>query len=89
MDLNSTGREQPLMDRPTRLRYLGNVFIIFGYFIMLWGDMASGLVIKIVAGCLLLPSLIKLKMWDAVVICSFFFIIELAKLLQIIVTERL
>lgn len=76
------------MEKLTLLRYLGNAFIIIGYFIILWGDMATGLVIKLVAGSLLIPSLIKLKMWDSVVICSFFFCIEFTKFLQLVLVSK-
>jgi hypothetical protein len=71
------------MNKLTLLRYIGNSFIIFGYYIILWGDLKYGLLIKLLAGILLLPSFVKLKMWDSVVICSFFFTIEITKLLQI------
>jgi hypothetical protein len=71
------------MNKLTLLRYIGNSFIIFGYYTILWGDLKYGLIIKVLAGILLFPSFVKLKMWDSVVICSFFFTIEFAKLLQI------
>jgi hypothetical protein len=74
------------MSNLTLLRYVGNAFVIIGYFIMVWGDLQFGLVIKLIAGSLLIPSFVKHKMWDTVIICSFFFMIELAKLLQLLLS---
>ena len=71
------------MSKTSILRYIGNFLLLLGYQIMLWGDLKYGLIIKVLAGILLFPSFVKLKMWDSVVICSFFFAIELSKLLQI------
>jgi len=75
------------MNKLTLLRYLGNFFIIFGYYIILWGDLKYGLLIKLIAGILLFPSFVKLKMWDSVVICSFFFAIESTKLVQLFLVQ--
>ena len=72
------------MDFSTVLRYLGNLFLIIGYYVILWGDMRIGLVVKVIGGFLLIPSLVYLKMWDALVLCGFFAVIEISKLLSLL-----
>jgi hypothetical protein len=71
------------MSSDTFLRYLGNVFIIVGYQILLWGDFKYGLIFKIIGGICTLPFAIKLKLWDVVFLCSFFTATELTKLIQL------
>lgn len=71
------------MDFSTVLRYLGNLFLIIGYYVILWGDMRIGLFVKTLGGFLLVPSLVYLKMWDALVLCGFFAVIEISKLLSL------
>jgi hypothetical protein len=71
------------MDFSTVLRYLGNLFLIVGYYIILWGDIKIGLVVKTVGGFLLIPSFVFLKMWDALILCGFFAVIEISKLISL------
>jgi hypothetical protein len=69
---------------PTSLqRYLGNIFLVTGYFILLYVDMRGGLVLKCIGGLLALPFAIKYKLWDVVFICSFFGVIEITKIIQL------
>ena len=65
------------------LRYLGNIFLLIGYQIMLWGDFKYGLLIKCFGGLLTVPFAIKLKLWDVLFLCAFFGFTELSKLVQI------
>lgn len=65
------------------LRYFGNVFLMIGYQIMLWGDFKYGLLLKFIGGLLTVPFAIKLKLWDVLFICAFFSFNEVSKLLQI------
>jgi hypothetical protein len=67
----------------TNLRWLGNLLLIVGYCILLYCDVKIGLGIKLIGGIIMFPSFIQLKMWDAVLIGSFFAVIEGAKLLQL------
>lgn len=66
------------------LRYLGNIFLMIGYQIMLWGDFKYGLLIKFIGGLLAIPFAIKLKLWDVLFICAFFSFTELSKLIHLI-----
>jgi hypothetical protein len=84
MDVNSTGREQnPLMSKSDLLRWIGNILLIIGYQIMLWGDFKNGLLLKSIGGILTVPFAIKLKLWDVLFLCAFFGITEISKLTQL------
>jgi len=84
MDVNSTGREQnPLMSKSDLLRWIGNILLIIGYQIMLWGDFKNGLLLKFIGGILTVPFAIKLKLWDVLFLCAFFGITEISKLTQL------
>lgn len=75
------------MDKQTLLRYIGNIFLILGYYILLWGDEKFGLVVKMVGGLLLIPSFLYFKMWDSLTLCGFYFVIELSRLYHLFVTD--
>ncbi len=84
MDYNSTGREQnPFMSKSDLLRWIGNIFLIIGYQVMLWGEFKFGLIIKCIGGLLTVPFAIKLKLWDVLFLCAFFGITEISKLTQL------
>jgi hypothetical protein len=65
-------------------RYLGNVFLIMGYFLLLWSDPVIGLIIKCLGNFLIVPFAIKYKFWDILVLCGFYAAIEIPKLTQLI-----
>lgn len=70
------------------LRYIGNVFLMIGYQIMLWGNFRYGLLLKFIGGILTVPFAIKLKLWDVLFICAFFSFNELSKLLHIFIYNQ-
>ncbi|QGT54587.1 hypothetical protein b3_0352 [Synechococcus phage B3] len=72
------------LDKFTTYRYLGNLLIIVGYYILLWQSESVGLIIKLVGTLMAIPSLYVLKLWDALVICGFFALIEFSRLLYLI-----
>ena len=74
------------MSKISILRYLGNLFLIIGYQVMLWGDFKNGLMIKFIGGLLTVPFAIKLKLWDVLFLCVFFGITEISKLTQLILS---
>lgn len=71
------------MEATTIQRYIGNIFLISGYFILLHFDLKTGLIIKLIGGCLTLPFAVKYKMWDVLVIGGFFGVVEIAKIIQL------
>jgi len=75
------------VDRQTILRYIGNALLILGYYAILWSDEKIGLIVKIVGGLLLVPSFYYYKMWDALTLCGFYFIIEISRFIHLIVTD--
>lgn len=74
------------MNKEGVLRYLGNILLIIGYQIMLWGDFTDGLMIKFIGGLLTIPFAIKLKLWDVLFLCAFFSFTELSKLMHLLNT---
>jgi hypothetical protein len=64
-------------------RYLGNILILTGYYIILWGDMKTGLMIKCLGGFLAIPFALKLKLWDVILVSGFFTFIEISKILHL------
>ena len=75
------------MDKQTLLRYIGNICLIFGYYVLLWGDEKFGLLVKMIGGILLVPSFFYFKMWDSLTLCGFYFAIEISRLYHLFVTD--
>jgi hypothetical protein len=75
------------VENQTILRYVGNALLIIGYYALVWSDEKYGLIIKIIGGILLIPSFYYYKMWDALTLCGFYFVIEISRLIHIIVTD--
>jgi len=71
------------MAKSDLLRWIGNILLMLGYQIMLWGSFKYGLVIKFIGGLLGIPFAIKLKLWDVLFLIVFFGITEISKLTQI------
>ena len=67
----------------TTLRYIGNLILIIGYFVLLHVNMSLGLIIKCIGGVLTIPFAIQNKLWDVLFLCGFFGIIETIKLIQL------
>lgn len=72
------------MERESILRLIGNTILVIGYFVMLWFDLTLGLVIKCIGGLLTIPFAIKLKLWDVLILCGFFSILDLTKILYLL-----
>lgn len=72
------------MDSTTVQRYIGNILLIIGYFVLLHVDMKIGLIIKCIGGLMSIPFAFKYKLWDVLVLCGFFSVIELSKLFQLL-----
>jgi len=71
------------MAKSDLLRWIGNILLMLGYQIMLWGSFKYGLVIKFIGGLLGIPFAIKLKLWDVLFLIVFFGITEISKLSQL------
>jgi len=71
------------MKRVNILRYFGNIFLILGYFVLLWGDLKIGLLVKCIGNAFIVPFAIKYKFWDILILCGFYAAIEVPKLIQL------
>ena len=76
------------MKPETAARYLGNALLILGYYILVWGDERSGLIVKMIGGLLVVPSFFYFKMWDALIISGFFTAIDSSRLIYILLGGR-
>jgi hypothetical protein len=64
-------------------RYVGNILLLSGYFVLLWGDPKVGLFVKCVGNVFVVPFAIKYKFWDILALCAFYAAIEVPKLVQL------
>ena len=71
------------MDRTVLPRYVGNVLLIAGYFVLLHVNLVAGVYIRIVANLLVTPWAIKHKVWDLLFVLTFLIAIEVSKLLTL------
>jgi hypothetical protein len=67
------------------LRIIGNVFFIIGYAVILFNSVEIGIYCRLFGNLVSFPYFYKVKMWDMMMIRSFFAIIELLKLIQMFV----
>ena len=75
------------MAKSDLLRWIGNILLIIGYQVILWGEFKYGLMIKFIGGLLTVPFAIKLKLWDVLFLCAFFGVSELSKLIQLFLVQ--
>jgi hypothetical protein len=66
------------------LRIIGNVFFIIGYAVILFNSVQIGIYCRLFGNLVSFPYFYKVKMWDMMTIRTFFAIIELTKLIQIL-----
>ena len=67
-----------------RLRVLGNALTVLGYFVILHVDSLTGSVIKIIGFSLVLPSVLKYKLYDIVALAAMFIAIDLSNVIRIL-----
>ena len=66
------------------LRIIGNAFFIVGYAVILFNSVEIGIYFRFFGNIISFPYFYKVKMWDMMTIRSFFAIIEMSKLIQIL-----
>jgi hypothetical protein len=66
------------------LRIIGNTFFIFGYAVILFNSVKLGILFRMIGNLMSFPYFYKVKMWDMMTVRSFFAIIEIVKMIQII-----
>ena len=67
------------------LRWIGNVSLLIGHFILIYVSVPIGLVICLSSNVMLMPWSVKEKYWDVLVLLSFFSVIEGSKLITLII----
>ena len=63
---------------------MGTVCLITGYFVLLWGPLLPALFLRISGDLLLLPSALKLRLYDIVALQIMFATIDLTKITQLL-----
>jgi hypothetical protein len=66
------------------LRIIGNAFFIAGYAVILFNSVQIGIYFRLLGNVISFPYFYKVKMWDMMTIRTFFAVIELIKLIQIL-----
>lgn len=66
------------------LRIIGNSFFIVGYAVILFNSVQLGIYCRLFGNVVSFPYFYKVKMWDMMTIRTFFAVIELTKLVQIL-----
>lgn len=64
-------------------RVIGNALFIFGYAIILYGNIKYGILIRLLGNALSWPYFQKIRMYDILSIRAFFACFEIGKLIQI------
>ena len=72
------------LDRHSILRYCGSVLIVIGYFLLLNVDVFWGVLIRLIANVMFMPWAIKNKIYDFIVILSFFIVLEVVELINLL-----
>jgi len=66
------------------MRYIGNSLLLVGYWFLLFVDQRVGLVLRIAAPLLFLPSCIRLKLYDILFLTGIFLAMDIAKLIYLL-----
>ena len=66
-----------------QLRVLGSVFLIVGYFLILYVSVYWGCWIRLLGNLAMLPFAVKIKTWDIVGLEAFFSAIDASKIIQL------
>ena len=66
-----------------QLRVLGSVFLIVGYFLILYVSVYWGCWIRLLGNLAMLPFAVKIRTWDIVGLEAFFSAIDASKIIQL------
>ena len=66
------------------MRYTGNALLLIGYWFLLFVDQRVGLVLRIIAPLLFLPSCIRLKLYDILFLTGVFLCMDAVKLISLL-----
>lgn len=65
------------------MRLVGNILTILGYYVLLHVDQAAGGYIKCVGFLLIIPFIVKYKLWDYLVVLGFFLALDISNLIKL------
>lgn len=64
-------------------RFLGNFGNLAGYYIVLQVDPILGSIVKIISLGLCIPFCVKIKLWDVIILFSFFIAIDIHNIFKL------
>ena len=67
----------------SRLRILGSVFLIVGYFLILYVSVYWGCWVRLIGNLAMMPFAVKIRTWDIVGLEAFFSVIDTSKIIQL------
>ena len=70
----------------TAMRYGSNALVILGYFVLMNVDLTTGIIIRLLSACLVLPWMIQNKIWDGATVISLMTSIDLHKLVTLLLS---
>ena len=68
------------------MRYGSNALVILGYFVLMNVDLTTGIIIRLLSACLVLPWMIQNKIWDGATVISLMTSIDLHKLVTLLLS---
>ena len=68
----------------TNMRRFANLLVLVGYYVLLNVDLTTGICIRVVSAALVIPWMVKHKVWDGVTVMSVMTSIDLHKLFQLL-----
>ena len=66
-----------------RMRVMGSICMIVGYFLVLYVSVYWGCWIRLIGNLAMMPFAIKIKTWDIVGLEAFFSTIDISKIIQL------
>jgi len=61
------------------MRIVGSILVIAAYFVILHVNMATGVLINVIADSISIPYFIRTKSWDVVIMIAFLLTISVSK----------
>jgi hypothetical protein len=65
------------------LRILGSILLVVGYFILLYVNVKTGCIVRLIGNLVMIPFAIKIKIWDVVFLEAFFSAIDISKIVEL------
>jgi len=73
------------LEKQVLFRYIGNASLLIGYYFLLFIDQKTGLILRIMAPIFFIPSCIKLKLWDILILTGVFLAMDITKLTHLLI----